>query len=377
MAILSPQKVANQRSTPGRWKRRLRWAAVVLGVTVLLSAYAIKDHVRTLRSLHRLPGTNAYTLDYYVDYNIDEIRVHGIDVNNVEDSFLSVFFPDVILSVATRLKSAFISRRVQIAGTDAHRCTSVVSRDSSGDVLFGRNFDWTHDACLILKIHQEDYISSIAVIDLAYLNLDGDDLHETNLIERIPLLFAPYYVMDGMNRSGVTVADMSQGTASAPYNAVKPDVLHSTAMRLILDYAETTEEALEILQQYNIHFAETKSHLMIADRQGVSVVVEFIDGEMKTTYPETTWQVCTNHRIFGKSEEDNDLRCDRYRLASNRLAAMNDFADSDDIWSIMKAVSMEDFTMWTTVYNLTTGEVQFAYRRKFQNIHREQIVKSD
>ena len=54
------------------------------------------------------------------------------------------------------------------------------------------------------------------------------------------------------------------------------------------------------------------------------------------------------------------------------LAAMNDFAVDADRWSIM-----EDFTMWTTVYNLMTGEFQVAYRRKRQNKHREQLVKSD
>ena len=36
--------------------------------------YALKDHIRTLNSLRRIPGTNAYVMDYYVDYHMAEVR---------------------------------------------------------------------------------------------------------------------------------------------------------------------------------------------------------------------------------------------------------------------------------------------------------------
>ena len=51
-----------------------------------------------------------------------------------------------------------------------------------GHVFFGRNFDYKHDACLILKVHGRDGPSSVAVLDLHYLNLDRDDLDQTSLI---------------------------------------------------------------------------------------------------------------------------------------------------------------------------------------------------
>ena len=375
MTTSHQQEVTEQRPAPGRWKRRLRWTGVAIAVAFALLAYAIKDHVRTLQSLRRVPGTNAYIMDYYVDYNIDEIRTNGIDINNVEDSLLAVFFPDVILPVATRLRAAFVSNDIEPLEADAHHCSTVVSRAPGSETLFGRNFDWKHDACLILKIHQEDAMSSIAVIDLAYLNLDRTDLDETDLVRRIPLLFAPYYVMDGMNRHGVAVSDMSVDETEPSYDPAKQDVLHSNAMRLILDYARTTEEAIQILREYNIHFVETTCHLMIADAEGVSAVVEFIDGELKSTYAEEPWQVCTNHRIWGNSEEENDHACRRYRLASDQLAALKHPADSNDIMAIMKSVSIEEWTMWTSVYNLTTGEFRIAYRRRFEDEHGGQLAR--
>ena len=186
------QEASPQQPTPGRWKRRLRWTGLVLAVALALFAYAIKDHVRTLQSLRRVPGTNAYIMDYYVDYNLDEIRANGIDMNNVDDSFLAVFFPDILVPVLRRSSDETASIDIQPLGADAHRCSTVVSRVAGAKVLFGRNFDWKHDACLILKIHQDVGISSIAVIDLAYLDLDRTDLDQTGLIDRMPLLFAPY-----------------------------------------------------------------------------------------------------------------------------------------------------------------------------------------
>src|SRR6185436_1074265 len=86
-----------------RWKRLLKRSAIVLAIVALCVGYALKDHIRTLHSLRRIPGTHAYVMDYYVDYNIGEVRAHGIDVDHVEDSFLAVFFPKWITPIAARL----------------------------------------------------------------------------------------------------------------------------------------------------------------------------------------------------------------------------------------------------------------------------------
>jgi hypothetical protein len=349
----------------GRCGRVLRWTGTAAVILLLLIAYLVQDHVRTLRSLRRIPGTNAYVIDYYADYNIDQIRSQGMDVDNVEDGLIRVFFPDVLVPIAATLKGRFIDSEVETFPAGGHRCSTVVWRSGAGDVLFGRNFDWKHDACLIVKVHKDGGVSSIAVIDLHYLNLDRDDLENTNLFQRVPLLFAPYYLQDGMNRYGVAVSDMSVDDVKSPYDPAKPNVLHSTAMRLILDDAKSTAEAIALLEQYNIHFAETTGHLMIADGAGRSAVVEFIDGAIVATPGGENWQVCTNHRIAGKAEEENDGACGRYRAASERLASLPSAAGAADVMKIMQAVVQEKWTMWTSVYNLSTGEFRLAYRRHF------------
>ena len=370
--VNDPQQTAPA-ATPRRWPRIVRRCVVALLIVALCAAYLLQDHIRTLQSLRRVPGTNAYVMDYYVDYNIGQIRSQGMDVNDIEDGLIDVFFPDVLVPIAARAKGSFIQRDITTLPPGAHRCSTVVLRTGDGDVFFGRNFDWKHDACLIVKIHDRDSLSSIAVIDLHYVDLDRDDLEATNLFRRIPLLFAPYYLQDGMNRYGVAVADMSVDHVAAPHDPSRPNALLSTAMRLILDCAKTTDQAIDLLKQYNIHFAEATCHLMIADATGKSAVVEFIDGEIVVSPTDESWQVCTNHQISGRTEEESDQCCRRYRRASAQLAVLPSVAGAADVMKIMESVAQKNWTMWTSVYNLSTLELQLAYRRHYGDPYRDTL----
>jgi hypothetical protein len=365
---------ANPRK-PRRWKRFARGAAVAVLIVAAVAAFLLRDHIRTLRSFRHVPGTNAYVMDYYVDYNIDEIRANGMDVANVEDGLIDVFFPDVIAAIGRNVKGLFIDRRLETTTAEIHRCSTVALHAPGGHTFFGRNFDWMHDACLIVRVHKDGVPTTISVIDLHYLNLDRDNLETTSIIERIPLLFAPYYLQDGMNQYGVAVSDMSVDGVTAPHDDAKPNVIHSTAMRLILDYAKTTGEAIELLKHYNIHYVGTTCHLMIADASGKSAVIEYIDGKMEVTPGKDYWQVCTNHQICDSSEEHSDETCDRYRTASEQLAKASGAAGPEDVMDVMEVVSKEDWTMWSSVYDLTDRTLRFAYRRHYDKPYECALVE--
>ena len=94
-----------------------------------------------------------------------------------------------------------------------HNCTTVAFRTRDGQELLGRNFDWMHDACVVLRIHARDGASSVAVLDPHYLGFDADRLDNPSLVDRFRLLFTPYIAMDGMNEHGVAIGEMSlEGT---------------------------------------------------------------------------------------------------------------------------------------------------------------------
>jgi hypothetical protein len=348
-----------------RWRRYARWSAVVLLAAALCGAYLVKDHVRTLWSLRRVPGTNAYVMDYYVNYHIDQIRSNGMRVDQIENGLIDVFFPDAIAFVAKVVKGRFLDEKIHALPSGGDHCSTVCLRTPESRVLFGRNLDYSHDACLVVRVHREGELSSIAVLDLHYLNLDRDDLETTSLWERIPLLFAPYYLQDGMNEHGVAVADLSVDGVEPPLDGKRPNILHSTAMRLILDYATNVDEAVDMLKRYNVYFVAETCHFMIADASGKSAVVEFINGDVKVTPAKESWQVCTNHQIHEASEQQCDERCERYRTASEQLAKASATAGIDDVMRVMESVSRENWTMWTSVYDLTSKDCRIAYRRHY------------
>jgi hypothetical protein len=357
-----------------RWKRWLMWAIVLLVVAIGCAALVVKDHVRTLWSLRRVPNTNLYVMDYYGSYHMDEIRTHGINLADPGESCLAALVPDIVLPLARWAREAYEPETIEtVPDAPPDHCSTAVVRTADGKVLFGRNFDWKHDACLILKVHGGDAMSSVAVIDIAYLGLDRADLDKTSLWERVPLLFAPYYLEDGMNQYGVAVSEMYMPDAKTPCDAAKPHITSGTVLRLIVDHAKSTDEAIAILKDYNVHFGEVPVHLLIADATGDSAVVEFIDGDVKVTRTGENWQVCTNHRIWGKTEEENDESCQRYRTLSDWLAELGGMAAPPDVMNIMALAAAKNGTMWTSVYDLTTGEFRVAYRRQFADAYSDHL----
>ncbi|MEZ6125580.1 MAG: carcinine hydrolase/isopenicillin-N N-acyltransferase family protein [Planctomycetaceae bacterium] len=347
-----------------RWRRWLKWAAGATLAGLLIVAYLCRDHIRTLQSLRRVPGTNAYVMDYFCDYNLDEIRRNGMNPNQMEDSFIDAFFPQLVSAFAKRVKRAFIPGDTNTFDTEADHCSTVMLRSADGDVFFGRNFDWPHDACLVLRIHDADGLSSIAVIDLHYLNLDRPDLDECSLLTRLPLFFAPYYVMDGINRHGVAISEMSVSPVEPPHDEHKPDIMAPTMMRLILDYAENTQEAMDLIRNYNMCFPHDRVHLMVADASGDSRIVEFLDGRIRETRPDTSWQVCTNTLIWGADEKAKDSNCDRYHIASKQAEELRTVVTKADATRITRSIAVDNYTMWTTVYNLSAGKFSLLYKSR-------------
>lgn len=345
-----------------RWRKKAKWSAAVLLLIAAVVACAIEDDVRTLASLRQIEGTNAYVMDYYCDYHLEDLR-DGMDINHVEDEFIDAYFRPVVAVVAKRVRTAFVPETLEILPSDTEFCSTVAYRNEQGEMLVGRNLDWKHKDCLVLRVHHEGKVASQSVIDLAYLNMDSGDLMGTWLWERIPLLFAPYYVMDGMNSHGVVITAMSLDNTHPPRDPAKPDIMHATDMRLVLDDAKSTEEAIAIFQSYNIHFVETPCHYLIADASGHSAVIEFLDGQMRITDREGTWQVCTNSQIWGVSEAECDEQCDRYRRASAMLEGYRGVVDVDQVMDVMDEVAANDWTMWSSVYNLNTGEILLTPRK--------------
>ena len=347
----------------------LGWLLLPLLLATVYRSF-LYNPLRTLYSLRKVsPDTNIYVMDYYCNYNLQHIRKHGIHGTNIEDTFIDLFFPKLVANMAKKIKRHYVPREIHSTNKDdEHHCSTVSLQSHGGAVYFGRNFDWYHDASLVLRVHDDQGLASVAVIDLHYLNLNRPNVHETWLIERIPLLFSPYYVMDGMNRYGVAVSEMTVPYAKAPYSKTKPTVIYPTLLRIILDTAQTTQQAIDRLHEFRIVFPYTYIHFMFSDKSGDARIVEFVDGKIRVTSSNASpWQVCTNFVVYNKSERQKDRSCRRYQIGSDQAEQLlgthqQKSIDVIDAIKVTRSMAVKGWTMYTTIYELQSGTFRIFYK---------------
>jgi len=138
----------------------------------------------------------------------------------------------------------------------------------------------------------------------------------------------------------------------------------------LLAECATVDEAIAWLKQYNILFI--RSHIMLADKKGNTAVVEWVDGEIRILRGKNYCQVITNFWL--SHPELGNYPCPRY----NKVMEMSENKKEisvEYIQSILKLVSEyertkdgnESGTIYSNVYDLSSGDVYVYYKRDFEN----------
>ena len=241
-------------------------------------------------------------------------------------------------------------------------CTSFAALAPGTDAVFGRNFDWKHRSCLLLFTDPPNGYASVSMVDLFYLGLEG--LQEIPWARRVNLLAAPFATIDGMNECGVAIAQNAVPDKNTPRDPNRPTLVSSQMVRLVLDHAKDVDEAVTLIRQYNIEFVDTPVHFHVADASGKSVIVEYVDDGISIIRDDKPWQVSTNFLFSEKNEPD----CWRYSLATKLLGNSEGRKSVDHAMSILQSTSL-DHTVWSVVYNLTTGQVNLALGKGYDQLH--------
>ena len=163
-------------------------------------------------------------------------------------------------------------------------CSAFTAVTADGDRVFGRNYDFSKtNTCIVTTDARENRHATISTVDLQFLGMDVDSDVE-GLMNKFTCLAAPYAPLDGVNDAGVSCGIFmsyqgSPNTVSTDQDTDKPDFTSTTLLRLILDYADDVDEAVEIASAYDLHdSAGTSYHYMVADASGRSVILEWING---------------------------------------------------------------------------------------------------
>jgi putative intracellular protease/amidase len=246
------------------------------------------------------------------------------------------------------------------------------------DKFYGRNFDWVDSPALLLFNHPTNGYASVSMVDLAYLEFGDkvDQLTELPLVERRALLEAPALPFDGMNERGLVV-----GMAAVPDGNVPPDPNKETidslqAIRKMLDQAATVDEAVAIMQRYNIEWGNGPAlHYLIADRSGRAALVEFYQGELRVIPTDKPWHLATN---FLRSAVAGNAtgQCPRYDKIDQRLSTTEGKLTAQAAMSLLGDVSQGN-TQWSIVYGLSTGAVTVTLGRQYDQIYTFYLDRND
>ncbi len=275
-------------------------------------------------------------------------------------------------------------------------CSSFTAVTADGDRIFARNYDFARtNTALVFADPGNGRHKSFATVDLQFLGMDPAQDVE-GLMNKITCLAAPFAPLDGINDAGVSCGiymsyQGGEETVATDQQTDKPDLTSTTMLRMVLDYASTVEEAVALIEQYDMHdSAQTSYHYMIADATGKSAILEWTNGTDETDNDgsartlKVIWNDDDAH--IGEREGNADYQwitnfilqpgyyagdefkagLDRYDEIYSRLSATDGVVEDEQAaMEILQAVGRRNWnnddgngcTVHSVVYNLTKKTV--------------------
>lgn len=377
-----------KRNSLSKLLRRIACALVALVIALAVAVFALwHNELTTLASFQKLSDRDeahrdgaVYQINFSGDYFFDEFLSQGGASNDAE-----------LISFVTRsITKGIIPMHIK---TSSIACSAFTADTQSGDRVFGRNYDFSAtNTAIVYTDPGEGRHASYSTIDLSFLGLDADKDVET-IGQKFLTLAAPYVPLDGINDAGVAcgifMSYQGEGKGTPTDTQTdRPDITSTTLLRLILDYADSVEDAVALAQQYDLHdSASSCFHYMVADSTGRSAILEWVgtdadhdaDGaqrQLNVLWNDTDalsdsadWQVVTNFiktpgYYDGTTAEMKGL--DRYEHLAAALRETDGIvADKDAAMDLLASVGRRTWnnddsnsnTVHSVVYDLTDKSV--------------------
>lgn len=355
----------------------LKTLGATAGVALVagLGLYATRLHtVSTIRQ-ESFSGTpyDLYSMDVTYHYDLDAIIATGLseDQGNI----------DALLGAALPFLPVHMTAPNFNFGCTAFALTG------DGGTLMGRNYDFKFDtSALLVHCAPSDGYESIGLCAL-------DNLHANSPLEsmkkRLACLAAPFVCLDGINEKGVSIAVLILDSIPTRQHRGKPAISTSMAIRLVLDRAATTQEAVDLLDSYDMYASAGRDHhFFICDASGDSRAIEYdCDSETREMHATPARQM-TNFFVMHKDKVTQVGKNGRYGHGLDRYDAVVRLLDGagqgDDeralAWEALKASSQEpnpyditSNTQWSVVFDNTARTASITHRRRWDDVHRATI----
>lgn len=346
---------------------------VVLSVIAVLLIGVGMVYGSRLSSLSTLQRVSSYEGDYNLyqmtieyDYDLDAIIAQGVgDDQAYLDAVISHVLPGIPISM-----------EAPSFGCSAFRTAAVGST-----VLMGRNYDFKQDtSALMVRTDPEDGYASIA---FACLNNLGANQADADAESRLACLLAPFACLDGINEQGVSIAVLTLDSEPTFQDTGRPCINTSLAIRLVLDRAATTQEAVDLLAAYDMRaMAGRDYHFFVSDASGDSRVIEYDPRSPDRAMVATPAREITNYYALYADEVLPHQRNGVLGHGRERADAIAGVLDgsrepisAEVAWEALRASAQDpnpqditSNTQWSVVYDNTNLTAQFVLRRHWDEV---------
>lgn len=344
---------------------------VIILVIVIAAGLAIAwsmfgSELMAANSVKKLTD-NFYSMEYKGDYGLDKFIEQGGASDETE----------LANYIAEFLSHGFYNPEPE---KTSYGCSTLCVSSPDGGMLFGRNFDWQHCTAMVIRTKPKNGYASISTSNLDFLGF-GDGWLPEGMSNKFMALAALYVPLDGMNEKGLCIADLviEDGTLT-DQDTEKPDLTTTAAIRLILDKAATVDEAIDLLNQYDMHSsAGMQHHLSIADASGRAVVVEYIDNEMQVSETNAVTNFyLTEGKKYGIGSKQSHKRYDTLNVI---YADCNGIMDNDALMGAMSTVSKHNYpddgetTEWSVVFDTSSHTARYCRRENYESYYDFELLK--
>ena len=351
-------------------------ALLLAAVLVFIGSYYTR--IRTMGSIEKLTdypdGYNLYRMEVKYDYSLDDVINYGIKDNQ---TMIDAILKEALPLLPVKIKAPEFG------------CTAFTLTDVDGDVHMGRNYDFRNNtSAMLVYCAPKDGYKSVA---FAALDNVSANVPDESMKKKLASLTAPFICLDGMNEKGVCIAVLTLDSEPVHHNTGKPIVFTTLAIRLVLDRAATTEEAVELLRGYDMFASSGRDyHFYITDANGDGRVVEYDCESEARELVATPINAVTNFFAIYKEKVLPDQRNGIYGHGRERYdAVLNVFEQQEGnytnatVWAALRAASQEpdpesvtSNTQWSIDYNNKKFTAEIVIRRNWNDVTRYDLAEN-
>ena len=246
--------------------KAIQWIISALVAVVIIAAavgggvyFTRLKSIHSIRKLTDYENYNLYRMDIDYAYDLDRLIDRGITDNQ---SMINAILAEALPYLPIHMKAPNFG------------CSAFCTQGTDGHTLMGRNYDFKNDtSAMLVYCTPKDGYASVAFAALDNINANTPD---ASMAKKLATLTAPFICLDGMNEKGVSIAVLTLDSDPTYQQTGKPMIATTLAIRLVLDRAATTAEAVELLSKYDMFASSGRDyHFYITDASGDGRVLEY------------------------------------------------------------------------------------------------------